>query len=251
MATQVGIARELWRYPVMGLRGESVREAEVVRQGILGDRAYVLYHSQAAKVVDPVKYGYSWGETTVAPGLLELQAAFDSPPSTSNLPSVSVSTPDGKGISSGDPEFEALLGETLHFPLKLMNYPAVAEARPKSGRALHILTLSSLRAIKQLYPAGDFDVRRFRPNIVIDTPAHGFPEESWVGSVVSVGTEVTLKVEKPNQRCRMTTMKQGDVRADDRIHETISTKHNNILGAMCNVVQGGSIRVGDAVELLS
>jgi uncharacterized protein YcbX len=251
MATELGVVRELWRYPVMGLRGELIQEAEIVEQGLAGDRAYVLYSDQAGKVVDPVKYGYSWGETTTAPSLLDLTAEFNSIPAPDSLPGVSLSIPDGNTISSDDPGFEAVLGEALHLKLKLLNYPIVAEARVKSGRALHILTNSSLKAIRGLYPSGDFDVRRFRPNIVIDTPLEGFPEESWVGNVIGIGAEVRLKVEKPNKRCKLITMKQGDLGADEKIHETIATKHDNTLGAMCSVEGQGKARVGDRVTLLS
>ncbi|MCS4539197.1 MAG: MOSC domain-containing protein [Thaumarchaeota archaeon] len=222
MAAELGVVQELWRYPVMGLRGERVQEAEIV-----------------------------WGETLTAPGLLDLSAEFTSSPSISSAPSVGITLPDGNRISSDDPEFEAMLGEALHQKLKLLDYPQVAEARIKSGRALHILTSSSLEAIRGLYPTGDFDVRRFRPNIVIDTPVEGFPEEDWVESIISVGGEVRLKVEKPNKRCKLITMKQGEMLVDEKIYETISTKHDNTLGAMCSVLGEGRVRVGDQVMLLS
>lgn len=251
MAAELGVVQELWRYPVMGLRGERVQEAEIAQRGILGDRTYVLYSDHASKVVDPVKYRYAWGETLTAPGLLDLSAEFTSSPSISSAPSVSITIPDGNRISSDDPEFEAVLSEALHQKLKLLNYPPVAEARIKSGRALHILTNSSLEAIKGLYPTGDFDVRRFRPNIVIDTPLEGFPEEDWVGSTILVGGEVRLKVEKPNKRCKLITMKQGEILVDEKIYETISTKHDNTLGAMCSVLGEGRVRVGDQVMRLS
>ena len=141
MSTGLGVVQELWRYPVMGLRGERVQEAEIVQRGILGDRTYVLYSDHASKVVDPVKYRYAWGETLTAPGLLDLSAEFTSTPSISSAPSVSITTPDGNRISSDDPEFEAVLSEALHQKLKLLNYPPVAEARIKSGRALRKLSL--------------------------------------------------------------------------------------------------------------
>ncbi len=251
MTPGLGVVQELWRYPVMGLRGERIQEAEIVQRGMVGDRVYVLYNEQASKVVDPVKYSYSWGETLTVPSLLDLSAEFTSTPTVISAPSVSISVPEGNSVDSNDPEFEAVLSEALHQKIKLLNYPRVAEARIKSGRALHILTISSLKAIREMYPLGDFDVRRFRPNIVIATPLEGFPEEEWVESTVSIGSEVKLKVEKPNKRCKLITMKQGEMNVDEKIYETISTKHDNVLGAMCSVLEEGRVRVGDEVKLLS
>jgi hypothetical protein len=231
-------------------RGEPP-QVEIAKRGIVGDRAYVLYSDLAQKVVDPVKYGYSWGETVTAPALLDLAAEFNSTPSSTSIPSVSVSVPNGERISSDDSRFQAVISEVLHQNLRLVNYPSVAEARIKSGRALHILTRSSLRSIRRMYPLGDFDLRRFRSNFVIDTSIEGFPEEEWVGSSISMGREVTLKFEKPNKRCKLITMKQRGVVSDEKIYETISTKHDNILGAMCSVIGEGRVRIGDEVRLLS
>src|SRR5205807_500853 len=48
---------------------------------------------------------------------------------------------------------------------------------------VHVLTTATLDRLGELYPRGHFEVRRFRPNIVV-TPASGeraFVENGWVG----------------------------------------------------------------------
>ncbi len=60
-----------------------------------------------------------------------------------------------------------------------------------------------------------------------------------------MGPQVTIKVEKPNRRCKVTMMKQNDLPRDEKILETISQKNGNVLGVMCSVVRGGFITIGD------
>ena len=47
---------------------------------------------------------------------------------------------------------------------------------------------------------GDFDVRRFRPNIVIETPVDGLLEQQWIGGTLQAG-DVWIRVEIPTIRC--------------------------------------------------
>ena len=48
---------------------------------------------------------------------------------------------------------------------------------------IHLLTTSTINRLRELYPEGRFEVRRFRPNIVVESASmeKGFIENSWVG----------------------------------------------------------------------
>ncbi len=107
---------------------------------------------------------------------------------------------------------------------------------------------SSIRALKRSYPGGDFDLRRFRPNIVLalGPDAEDFAEESWVGRSLTTG-EAVLKVEKPNERCTVTTLPQGNLPEDRLILQTIIEANDRILGVMCSVGREGAVAVGDPV----
>ena len=52
---------------------------------------------------------------------------------------------------------------------------------------VHLLTTATLDRLRELYPAGRFEARRFRPNIVISTAEPGFVENDWLGRTVTVG----------------------------------------------------------------
>ena len=243
---KLGRVRDLWRYPVMGLQGERLQTAEIREAGVVGDHRYVFQDSKAGRVIDPVTYAHRWGETLAFPSMLDLRARFAPGDSTR----LDIVTPNGRVLSSGDPDFQTRIGETLGVPVKLMEFPQVAETRQRAGRALHLITTASLDSMKNLYPEGDFDPRRFRPNIIVGSrpERNGFAEESWVGESIRIGREVVLRVEKTNTRCKVTTMKQDDLPSDGKILETISQKNGNVLGVMCSVAKGGIVVVGDEIE---
>ena len=64
---------------------------------------------------------------------------------------------------------------------------------------LSVLTTQALAGLGQL--AGlDLAAQRFRPNILVDTPGPGFPEDGWVGTTLRLGG-LRMRVDKPDQRC--------------------------------------------------
>src|SRR5207247_2344947 len=147
-----------------------------------------------------------------------------------------------------------------------------APRTPENGRLSSTsgLSLSSLRAsarmclrselpcrtatldrLRELYPKGRFEVRRFRPNIVLE-PASGeksFVESAWIGHALCIGAEVRLTISGPCPRCVMTTLPQGDLPKDPGILRT-AAQHNQVnVGVYANVARGGPIRRGDPVRL--
>jgi hypothetical protein len=114
---------------------------------------------------------------------------------------------------------------------------------------VHLLTTATLDRLSELYPQGRFEVRRFRPNIVVQSPPgeKGFIENAWIGHTVAIGEEVRLSITGPCGRCVMTTLAQGDLPKDPEILRT-AAKHNQVqVGVYAAVAQGGVIRRGDSV----
>jgi len=89
---------------------------------------------------------------------------------------------------------------------------------------VHILTTSTINQLRELYPQGRFEVRRFRPNIVVETPGEtGFVENAWLSHTAAIGHEVLLRVFNPCPRCVMTTLPQADLPQDHGILRTPAT----------------------------
>jgi uncharacterized protein len=232
---RVGTVSELWRYPIKGLRGESLRRAVLSKMGVVGDREYLI-RDMAGKILGPVPRAGSGQRST-----LELEASMNGTGQRSGL-----RVAHGAEFASGaDSDFEERLGKALGTPIRVEPSTVLA-TRAESGRAVHVIADSSLRALKEAYPGGDFDVRRFRPNIVV--ALDGGDLESWLGKYLALG-EAILRVEKPNDRCIVTTLGQGGLPQDKRILETITETSKGVLGVMCSVKRVGAVSVGDKVLL--
>jgi uncharacterized protein YcbX len=115
---------------------------------------------------------------------------------------------------------------------------------------VHILTTSTIDALRRTVPGSRIESRRFRPNLVIHTDgAEGFVENTWVGRTLRIG-EVVLQVKQRTQRCVMTTLAQGDLSKDLSILKAIYQNNGGTIGVYAEVVQTGTVRVNDAVELV-
>jgi hypothetical protein len=116
---------------------------------------------------------------------------------------------------------------------------------------LHILTTATLERLRELYPEGRFETRRFRPNIVVEPASDqkAFIENAWIGRSINIGDEVRLAITEPCPRCVMTTLPQGDLPRDRGILRT-AAKHNQVhVGVYAKVLEGGTIHRGDQVTV--
>ncbi len=113
-----------------------------------------------------------------------------------------------------------------------------------------IISQQALDSMGRANPDSNFDVSRFRPNILVDMPgAEGdFPEEAWTGKQVKIG-EVVLDVVGPCPRCSMTTHGFADLPKDPKIMRTLVQANGGNLGVYARVVSAGSIGTGDSVEV--
>ena len=115
---------------------------------------------------------------------------------------------------------------------------------------IHVLTTASLDTMAKLNPAATWDVRRFRPNFLIETrpDIRGLVEAEWDGRKLRVGG-VELKCEIPTVRCGMTIQAQAGLEKDPSVLRTIVRDADQNLGVYASVVSAGEVRVGDLVEL--
>ena len=94
--------------------------------------------------------------------------------------------------------------------------------------------------LKEFYPEGRFDVRRFRPNIVV-APSSGekdFVENKRVGRTLAIGDEVRLSITAPYYLPR-----------DLGILRTVVQHNDGSAGVRASVLRGGTISGGDPVRL--
>ncbi len=113
-----------------------------------------------------------------------------------------------------------------------------------------MLTTASLSALAKCNPTADFDSRRFRPNILIETERgiEGLVEAEWSGRTLRIGA-TRIKVEIPTVRCVIPTLDQPGVKKDPSVLRTIVRDAAQNLGAYATIASGGTIALGDEVAL--
>ncbi|HEU4768870.1 MAG TPA: MOSC N-terminal beta barrel domain-containing protein [Pyrinomonadaceae bacterium] len=139
------------------------------------------------------------------------------------------------------PDLSTLPPEILEFTSPLGTY---FDAFP-----IHVLTTSSLEAMKRFNPTATWDVRRFRPNFLIETDVEGLIESDWAGKIVRIGS-VEIRCEIPTVRCGMTIQAQKDLPKDPSILRSIVKDAKQNFGIYANVAKPGEVRLGDVVAFL-
>jgi uncharacterized protein YcbX len=115
---------------------------------------------------------------------------------------------------------------------------------------IHVLTTSTLQLMSTLNPVASWDVRRFRPNVLVDTKSTtGIAENDWVDRAIRIG-DFVVKGELPTIRCAMPMHTQADLPRDPSVLRTIVREANQSLGLYASVIKAGSVATGDPVELV-
>jgi class 3 adenylate cyclase/uncharacterized protein YcbX len=268
----------IWRYPIKSMAGEELPAVEMTARGLLGDRIYALV-DKASNRTAVVR---SW-----AAALLTHRSQFVTEPQPgAPVPDVRITLPSGLTLTTSDPDiderFSAVFGRSLTLMATapaglLIEFPAGtlggalsnATEVPVAGGAppgaffdygcVHLIATSTLDHLQKAYPEGRFDVRRFRPNIVIRSQREPFIENSWVGGMLAIGDEVVLRITIPCPRCVNMILPQGDLPHDPGILHTVAQLNMRDVGnfgtlpcagVYADVVKPGTIRRGDTVHYL-
>lgn len=271
---EAGAVVGLWRYPVKSMMGEELNAAEVTDRGLVGDRQFAVVDATTG-IVAGAKNPRKWGN------FFDFRAAYVEPPERgSKLPAVRLTLPDGIVVTNEQPDLAQVLSKALGREVAfaeaqhdresagaqaeeywpdiegLEHRDTVTEWELPAGTffdlaLVHLLTTATIERLRVLYPEGRFEVRRFRPNIVVATAPdqQGFVENDWIGRTLAIGDEVRLRITGPCPRCVMTTLPQGDLPKDAGILRTAAQNNQANVGVYAAVVNGGTLRRGDDVTL--
>src|SRR5260370_12782316 len=250
--------------------------------GLLGDRAYALIDTSDGRVAS-AKSPRKW------PQLFDFRAALAEAPRTGvKVPPVRITLPDCTIVNSEQPDVHQILSKVLKREVTLdaaqahqeVVESALPNVRPAAAEeywpdieglehrdivtdfglpegtffdcaVVHLLTTATLDRLRVLYPQGRFEVRRFRPNIVVETAndEKDFVENAWIGQMLAIGDVVRLSITGPCARCVMTTLAQGDLPKDAGILRTAAQHNRANVGAYASVLQSGRVRGGESVRL--
>ncbi len=236
----VGTVREVRRYPVKSMQGESLSRSPVSPMGLPGDRAYA--------VRDPASGAVQGGKKI--PLLMQCAARFAAEPLDAHVAAADVTLPDGTQTRTDAPDVDARLSALFGHSVTLFTAQATAPGSHFDAAPIHLVTTATLSHFGRLSPEAKFDVRRFRPNFVVETPSGttGLVEASWVGKTVCVG-DVELEIVADCPRCSMTIQAVGELPQDPSILRAIVQHAEQNLGVYAIVKTSGTVNVGDAVSV--
>jgi uncharacterized protein YcbX len=260
----ITVAR-LYRYPVKSMLGEDLDAVEINARGVAGDRAYAVI-DPAENRVGSAKIPHKWKR------LYEFSAMYP-PGEDTTLPPPMILFPGGTPATATDADLDArlsqALGKSVRFvsqnpeDLKLeavkpgldavdleetVDFPLVNPFFDFAG--LHLVSSATLAQLRALYPGGDYDARRFRPNLVLDAGDEtGFLEQTWVGRTIAIGDRVRLRITMPTHRCAATTLPHHGLPNDPEILRAANRHNSGNVGVYATVEQPGLVRVGDVVEI--
>jgi uncharacterized protein YcbX len=288
----VGTIDSLWRFPVKSMGGEKLDQVAFDEKGVLGDRAYALIDNETGKVVSaksiklfpellncsavyvrppqlgeeipPVQITLTDGTTVVSDseGVDHILSAFFGRDVT-----LTRVAPDDYTIDQYHPDVENLdpaghrnISIEQKLGSALFKEMGVDSPLPPGSFMdvfpISVMTTSTLEHLQELRPESNFDVRRFRMNVIVKTHDPGFVENAWVGSTVTVGNNVQLVVTMPDPRCVMTTLPQNSIPQDTHVLRTL-VEHNRLdimgsgkfpcAGVYAVVVAGGLVGMNDTV----
>lgn len=238
---QIGTVKQIWRYAVKSMAGEQLESCAVGTLGIPADRGWAIRDETTGEITTGSRL----------PLLMQCEARYCESPRNGSIPHVVMHFPNGVELASDVSDVNARLSELLDRSVSLRSLqPASApHITHFDAYPIHVLTTASLEAMKQLNTAAMWDVRRFRPNFLIQTNdgVKGLVEFDW--SALRLGG-VELKCEMRTERCAMATNAQKEIPKDPSILRSLVEAADQNLGVYASVVAEGEVRVGDVVEVL-
>ena len=237
---ELGRISAIFRYPVKSMAGESLDVARLGWHGIEGDRRLAV-----RRLND--KSEFPWLTASKLPELL-LYKPFGLDRKTPELLPTHVRTPDGKEFEIQSDELRREISSRYGGDVELMNlkHGIFDEA------CLSVITLGTVHGVER-ESGRDLDIRRFRPNVVIEThSAELFEEDRWVGRTLTFGEgdrAAALRVTMRDERCVMVNLDPGTAEKDSNVMKTIVRLNENTAGVYGTVVTAGELRVGQVVSL--
>lgn len=208
--------KEIWRYPVKSMGGEMLATASLSPLGIAGDRE-VLVVNPPGRVVTARSH----------PALLGHKGSTG---------------PDGVPLVDGRTWTDA----SVLSDVRAIAGPAATLIHDTTEHRFDVLPL--LVATDGAITAFGRDGRRLRPNIVIGG-VEGLAEREWPGRKLRIG-RVLIDVDSLRGRCVMTTYDPDTLARDASVLKDIVKRFGGELALNCAVERGGTIEVGQPVELV-
>jgi uncharacterized protein YcbX len=241
---ELGRISAIFRYPVKSMAGELLDVAKLGWHGIAGDRRFAF-----RRLDDNSEF--PWLNASKLPQLL-LYKPFLPESNTAELLPTHVRTPEGNEYELRSNELREEISSRFGSDVELMNlkHGIFDEA------CISVISLGTVHGIER-ESGREVDLRRFRPNVVIETgSAEPFTEDKWVGRTLMFGDgnsgsapTAVIGVTLKDERCVMVNLDPDTADKDSSVMKTVVRLNQNYAGVYGTVVKAGELRVGQVVTL--
>lgn len=250
----------LTRYPIKGLSGEPLNSVDLTAgtafpcdRVFAFRRPHVRFDEARPAPLQKTQFYMLARDAELA----NLSTRYDEVTDTLTIASASgeatfvLSTPEG--VAGAEEAIAAALGLADDERPRLTRggvhrFTDVSVVSPVFMNAISLINAASVRSFEGK-TGHAVDVRRFRGNVVFE----GWPAWSELqleGSRVRMG-EATLKVLLRTQRCAATTVNPDTAERDVQVPKLLtSTVGHMDMGVYAEVIEGGTVRPGDTIELV-
>jgi uncharacterized protein YcbX len=283
----IGWVKEVWRYPVKGMAGERLPRSVIDGHGLVGDRDWAVRETSRREIQSCKRHPsllqcaarYLREPASGSPGRVsirlpegdELEAdSSELDARLARLTGVDVTFEARRPAADadfyrrhnagGDQWLQDLIATFTREPGEpLPDFsqlpPAMVEFVTTPGSfqlvaPLHVVTTASLRQLTAWNGTSDWNVRRFRPNLVIETEPglEGLVEQAWIGKRLFIAG-AALDCVGATPRCGAITRAQGELRFDAGLLRTVVRQADQNVGVYCTTFEPGTVSVGDALTL--
>jgi hypothetical protein len=241
MILEVGRVRELFRYPVKSMAPVVIETAMLGWHGVTGDRRFAF-----RRMADTS--GFPWLTASRLPSLIRYQP-FGVDTQAQEPTPTHVRTPEGVDVPLRGEELCADIAQRFGSAVELMHLKhGIFDAA-----SISVIALATILGIERA--AGtQLDTRRFRPNIVLDTPDdQAFQEDSWVGATLVFGDDASgaaINITMPDERCMMINLDPETAVQNPAILRSVVNMNEHCAGVYATVVREGELAVGQRVTLI-
>jgi hypothetical protein len=237
---EIGQIKAIFRYPVKSMAGESLSDASLGWHGLDGDRRFAF-----RRLAD--RSGFPWLTASRLPELLLFKPFCQGEGVDGHSPT-HVLTPEGRSLDLRGEEQREEISRRHGAEVQLMqiSHGIFDEA------SLSLISPGTILGIER-ESGRRLDIRRFRPNIVVETKRNEpFEEDGWVGKTLAFGQEMdgpAVSVTLRDMRCVMVNLDPETARQDPAVLKSVVRLNQNKAGVYGTVVRTGGLFVGQKVYL--
>jgi uncharacterized protein YcbX len=232
----VGRVVGLWRYPVKSMAPEALDAVDVSWHGFVGDRRWAFVRNNV------VQSGFPWLTLRERGDMCHYHPSFVDPAQPDQSRTI-VRTASGAVFDVADPALGAeLCPEGVQV---IRQNRGIFDTFP-----LSLITTRTIDRLGEMIGAR-LDVRRFRPNILVEAADEApFTEDGWVGCVLRIGS-MRMRVDKRDGRCAVITIDPVTTERNPAILRTVAREREGCLGVYGTAVEPGRVAMNDTVLIES